>query len=726
MMRRPKYLILISVLIPCVVLAPPPPAVIGAGDAVQRFSMVVGANYGGPGRPRLRYAVSDARAILRTLSDLGGVDAANAVLLVEPGKAQFAEAMADLQKRIIRAADETRRVEFIFYYSGHSDEEGILLGREKVGYRDIRRGIEGMPADVRIAILDSCSSGAFTRMKGGRAHTPFMVDSSYSMKGYAFLTSSSADEASQESERLRGSFFTNALVSGLRGAADLNDDRRVTLSEAYQFAYHETLARTEKTYAGPQHPNYHISMTGTGDVVITDIRGRTSFLSIDRPVRGRLSIRDGKGALVAEITKHAGRSLTLALDEGRYTVLRENEGKLFQAEVAVRRNARVTVRDEMFSESGREYAIARGGSDEIEPDDSEYRVVPYSFSLVPLKKGNEKTIRRFSLGLFGSYSSRLSGFDGGLGIAIVEEDVRGVQLYGLGNYVLGDVTGVQMAYILNYAAGDARVVQMASGVNWVKGNTSYTQLATGLNYAGGNMSGFQGAGILNIARGDVSGCQFSSVVNTAGGAMDGAQISIVNVAGKSRGAQLGVVNVSDDFKGLQTGVVNVAKEVRGAQLGVVNVAGEMRGIPIGLVNISKNGGLGPVVWWSSLTAVNAGVRFRSGHFYSMLAAGGVNREADDGIKKSVAAQFYYGFRIPRDRWFIDGDAGFVHLDNDPLYSESATTDQMAIQARLCAGVSFGGGFSLFAGGGAMYLWDYGKIGEGAYRPLLVAGAAFEF
>ena len=65
MMRRPKYLILISVLITCVVLAPPPPAVIGAGDAVQRFSMVVGANYGGPGRPRLRYAVSDARAIDR-------------------------------------------------------------------------------------------------------------------------------------------------------------------------------------------------------------------------------------------------------------------------------------------------------------------------------------------------------------------------------------------------------------------------------------------------------------------------------------------------------------------------------------------------------------------------------------------------------------------------------------------------------------------------------------
>ncbi len=703
-----------------------PPAAPGANDAVQRFSMVVGANYGGPARPRLRYAVSDARAVLRTLNEMGGVEVADASLLVEPGRAQFLSGLDELRTKIMRAADASRRVEFVFYYSGHSDEEGILLGREKVSYRDIRRSIEGMPADVRIAILDSCSSGAFTRMKGGKARSPFMVDSSYSMKGYAFLTSSSADEASQESERLRGSFFTNALVAGLRGAADLNDDRRVTLNEAYQFAYHETLARTEKTYGGPQHPNYHIRMTGTGDVVITDIRGRSSLMTIAPGVKGRLSIRDRKGALVAELTKLPGRGLTLALDEGKYTVLREDDGKLFEAEVSLRKNSRAAVQDRMFVESGREYAVARGGKDEGASDDSEYRVVPYSFSLVPLKRGNEKTIYRFSLGLFGSYCSRLNGFDAGLGIAIVEEDARGVQLYALGNYVMGDVTGVQMAYILNYSAGDARAVQLSSGVNWVRGDSTYTQLSSVVNYAGGNMSGFQGAGVVNVARGDVSGCQIASVVNTAGGSLDGAQISVVNVAGKSRGAQLGVVNVAGDFKGLQAGVVNVAKEVRGAQLGVLNVAGEMKGVPIGLVNVSKNGGLGPVAWWSSLTAANAGVRFRSGRFYSIIAAGGANREADDGIGKSVAAQFFYGFRIPLERWFVDCDAGFSHLDNEPLYSESASNDQMAIQGRVSAGISFAGGFSVFAGGGTVYLWDYGKIDEGGYQPLFLAGAAFEF
>jgi len=78
------------------------------------------------------------------------------------------------------------------------------------------------------------------------------------MKGDAFMTSSSANEASQESDAIRGSFFTYYLVSGLRGAADMIHDGRITLNEAYQYAYNETLSRTEKTMGGTQHPNYDI------------------------------------------------------------------------------------------------------------------------------------------------------------------------------------------------------------------------------------------------------------------------------------------------------------------------------------------------------------------------------------------------------------------------------------------------------------------------------------
>ena len=66
---------------------------------------------------------------------------------------------------------------------------------------------------------------------------------------HAYLTSSSEDEASQESDQIGSSFFTHYLVSGLRGAADASDDDLVTLEEVYRYAREETLTRTASTFA---------------------------------------------------------------------------------------------------------------------------------------------------------------------------------------------------------------------------------------------------------------------------------------------------------------------------------------------------------------------------------------------------------------------------------------------------------------------------------------------
>ena len=78
-----------------------------------------------------------------------------------------------------------------------------------------------------------------------------MFDQSIDVRGHAILTASAEDEAAQESDRIGGSFFTHYLVSGLRGAADSSADGRVTLTEAYRFAFDETLARTGTTKAVP-------------------------------------------------------------------------------------------------------------------------------------------------------------------------------------------------------------------------------------------------------------------------------------------------------------------------------------------------------------------------------------------------------------------------------------------------------------------------------------------
>ena len=99
-----------------------------------------------------------------------------------------------------------------------------LFSTELYGWQEFRKRIDALHADVKIAVIDACGSGAITRLKGGVAVPAFMVDQSSDMKGYAFITSSTQDESSQESDKLKGSFFTHSLVSGMRGAGDLSGD----------------------------------------------------------------------------------------------------------------------------------------------------------------------------------------------------------------------------------------------------------------------------------------------------------------------------------------------------------------------------------------------------------------------------------------------------------------------------------------------------------------------
>jgi len=333
----------------------------------RRLALVMAANDGGRGRVTLRYALDDARAVLSVLHDLGGIQPGDSVFLEEPRRETVFRELRNLGAKLDDIRPHSRRLEVVFYYSGHSDEEHILLGEERISYQEIREAITALNADVRIAILDSCASGAFTQSKGVKKKAPFLVDSAYDMKGYAFMTSSSADEASQESRRLRGSFFTHNLVSALRGAADRNLDGRITLTEAYQFAFDETLTQTEKTAGGPQHPNYNIQMSGTGDVVITDISKSAALLTIHRDIGGRLFIHNEASNLVAEMSKPAGREITIGLEEGAYRITYIAGNGVYEADVELQKGASRGVGRGQFEQVDKIPTRSRGDRTYIPP-----------------------------------------------------------------------------------------------------------------------------------------------------------------------------------------------------------------------------------------------------------------------------------------------------------------------------------------------------------------------
>ena len=310
-----------------------------ADAPLQRYALIVGANFGGADRPLLKYGISDAERFARVMVDLGGVSPEHSTVLKQPKLRDLLDGLDLLTKRVTDAARASganaARTEVVVYYSGHADEKGLLLGEDRYSYRSLRDRLDQIPADVRIAVLDACASGAFTRVKGGKRRPPFLVDQSSSTRGHAFLTSSAATEVAQESDRIRASYFTHYLVSGLRGAADLSGDGRITLNEAYQFAFSETLGRTVDTKGGAQHPSYDINMSGTGDVVMTDVRQLSATLVLAADTEGRFFVRNAAQELIVEVYKPIGRTVALGVEPGAYEVRVERERTALLAKVNV-------------------------------------------------------------------------------------------------------------------------------------------------------------------------------------------------------------------------------------------------------------------------------------------------------------------------------------------------------------------------------------------------------
>ncbi len=329
-------------------------------ESMRRFVLAAGANLGGQSRIPLQYAISDAEKFTDVMVAMGGVRATDRVLLPDPDRSGLERAVEELRRQVAAAKLEARRTEVLVYYSGHADEEGLLIGEERLDYRELRGLMDRIDADVRIAILDACASGAITRIKGGTRRNAFEVDTSSDMRGYAFLTSSSAEETAQESDRIQASFFTHYLVSGMRGGADVSGDGKVTLNEAYQFAYNETLNRTVESQGGAQHPAYHINLSGTGDVVMTDVRQTSAGLVLGERLNGRVFLRNADDQLVAELHKPEGRIIEIALEAGSYGVHLEHQEDLFVARTDVVEGQRIELVRSQFTPVTREQTAMRG------------------------------------------------------------------------------------------------------------------------------------------------------------------------------------------------------------------------------------------------------------------------------------------------------------------------------------------------------------------------------
>ena len=572
----------------------------GSSLPVERYALYVASTKGNATLADLRYPGSDAKKLADTMIEIGGVKKQNSFVLVDSSKEEIDGAFENISAIISSRNKKVRRTEFLFYYSGHSDEEALLLGDETYDYVSLKSTISSVPSDVHVVMLDSCFSGNFIRAKGGVKQKSFLVDDSSVVQGHAYLSSSSATEASQESDSIEASYFTNSLINGLRGAADTSGDNKVSLNELYYYAFNDTLLQTETSEIGPQHPSYNITLVGSGDLILTDISDADSMLIIRPEVEGRFLIRTLEGKLAAEINKAAGNRMTLALPAGFYSIIVVGPVYTGQAAVKLAEGEAYTLEENTLRRVNLKEGTARGPAPQKSEgpfDDAETQNV---LNQARLNAGVEipQTVAADSAQAADAQSEQAVAetakpnqpaqsaqqevihatadiYDGTNRSSFDASDITLYSAENINGYV-PFVLSLTPTICVPFNAKNAMV--SVSPLVDIRNSVMGIQASGLLSLLHGKSNTAQVSGFMGIAEDDFAGAQVSGFMSISNHSFEGSQVS-------------GFMNIADDVSGCQVaGFMNIAENVDGCMVsGFLNIARSCNGVAIGVINVIDDG-----------------------------------------------------------------------------------------------------------------------------------------
>lgn len=148
--------------------------------------------------------------------------------------------------------------QIIFFYSGHGMPGAICGYDQPIFYEDIVNILASSSASQKICYIDACHAGSMAKT----------TDTDWTknvkeLKDQIFFVSCRADEYSSESPFLGAGYFTQALLKGLRGKSDSDNNKEITVIELYKYIYGDVLKRSRKK----QHPQL-IAPKSLYDVVV--------------------------------------------------------------------------------------------------------------------------------------------------------------------------------------------------------------------------------------------------------------------------------------------------------------------------------------------------------------------------------------------------------------------------------------------------------------------------
>jgi hypothetical protein len=278
-----------------------PPALeesVGLGDL---YALVIGVSqYSNPEIPALRVSDKDARdfaGFLKTQKKL--FNDMHVTLLLNEEATQ-----REVKKQLfysLRKAGKKDTV--ILFFSGHGADDPNMPGEFFFLTHDAdpnileasavnmsrMRFMDRLDSKRVVLIADTCHAGGFS-VRGTKSIEPAikgLIRKFQESEGRVILSSSRPDEVSLEKEDIGNSLFTYYLIKGLEGAADENDDKIVTLQEAYEYVYESTKENTK----GVQHPQMDGKVTGAFPLAYLEAGGPSIRIAV-QPTEADIFIRE--------------------------------------------------------------------------------------------------------------------------------------------------------------------------------------------------------------------------------------------------------------------------------------------------------------------------------------------------------------------------------------------------------------------------------------------------
>ena len=215
--------------------------------------------------PTLRYTDDDAYQIYAFLKSPEGGALPDEQIRLLIDEVATRQNILQTMREVFLQADANDVV--LFYFSGHG-LEGSFLPFDYDGFynrlehQEIKDLLEESQAKHKLVVADACHSGSILAVRKplDAALAKYYEAFENTRGGLALLMSSKGEEFSLEDGGLRSGVFSHFLILGLRGQADADHDKIITVGELYNFVYQKVRTYTASAQSPTLTGNYDRNM----------------------------------------------------------------------------------------------------------------------------------------------------------------------------------------------------------------------------------------------------------------------------------------------------------------------------------------------------------------------------------------------------------------------------------------------------------------------------------